>query len=538
MNGKKVRCAKCNQVMVAAPDGPAVLEVEEAVEEPVAPAARKARVVREDDAPEAPLTVQAVGDDEGVADEEEPRERKRKKKARKSTVNADDLAAVAFFQRAILLCILGNLIAGVLFVVLPPDIGALFWFALIPVGLASTVFVMLLARALMGTVAGIVLGLLTLVPLLGLIVLLVVNQMATRRLKSNGVKVGLLGASMPSGGRAPLGSVTLPMIAGALTLVVAVVMAGGYFLFVDHSGPWPDLPPIPGARTPTGTPDESVLFHIAGVDDPYTHDAIRLELAKLGSTSTNAPGRATGVASAIKGGRMTARVYGVSDAQAASKRIEFGNVRRVSGNTITIDAKKLEGLPAEGDEVGKAVYDLKSPMPHKQREGLTRLKNAQPNDRRDEVIKELTRILQDKNRFDKEEAAQALLVWAGKDKAVPILIESIPQSNFVVQRKLAELLASTKDERAIEPLVQLFDDFAVQREAAKALKDFGPKAAPAVAKRLSSKDRAKMELACEVLKEIGTADNIPELEKIARNRADRGLALAANNAIKAIKARQ
>jgi predicted Zn finger-like uncharacterized protein len=533
MSGKKVRCVKCNSVMVAAPAEPALLEAVEVADEPIPPIAKKAKVRadrddREDDASEAPPMVEAIREDEEDFAEERPRERKGKKKSRKRSQNTDEVARVAFFQRAILLCLLGNLIAGILRVFLPPDVGALFWFALIPVGLASTIFVVFLAKELLGAVAGIILGVLTLIPGIGFIVLLVVNQMATRRLKSSGVKVGFLGASVPSGSPSPIG-LTLPMIGGALTVIVLGGMGVGYFVFADVGG-WPTFSEHVEKAT---DPDKVVILHISGLSDPYTAEAIMGKLRELGDN----PARTRSI-STQHAGKMTARLEPVEDPRAAAQRVTFGTVKRVFGRTITIEATKLEGVPAEGDELGKAFYELKSPMVHKQREALNRLKAMQPNDRRDEVVKELTRILGEKNRFDHGDAAEALVVWAGKDKAVPVLIESLPQHNFIYRKAVIPVLASTKDPRTIEPIVQLLDEFVISSEVAKALKEIGPKAAPAVAKRLSSKDRAKVESACELLKDIGTPENIPELEKIAQNRRDRALALQASNAIKAIKARQ
>lgn len=64
------------------------------------------------------------------------------------------------------------------------------------VGLAGTVFVFLLAIKVYSTGVGVLLGILTLVPCIGLIVLLIVNGKATGILKQNGIKVGLLGANL------------------------------------------------------------------------------------------------------------------------------------------------------------------------------------------------------------------------------------------------------------------------------------------------------------------------------------------------------
>ncbi|MBI83680.1 MAG: hypothetical protein CMJ81_10830 [Planctomycetaceae bacterium] len=57
-----------------------------------------------------------------------------------------------------------------------------------------TFFVFSLAIKVFSTGIGILLGLLTLVPYLGLLVLLFINVRATRVLRQNGIQVGLFGA--------------------------------------------------------------------------------------------------------------------------------------------------------------------------------------------------------------------------------------------------------------------------------------------------------------------------------------------------------
>ncbi|MBC7967314.1 MAG: hypothetical protein H7Z17_15470 [Fuerstia sp.] len=66
------------------------------------------------------------------------------------------------------------------------------------VGLTGAVFAFLLAMKTHGTGQGILLGILCLVPCVGLLVLLIINSKATSVLKANGIKVGLLGADLSS----------------------------------------------------------------------------------------------------------------------------------------------------------------------------------------------------------------------------------------------------------------------------------------------------------------------------------------------------
>ena len=107
----------------------------------------------------------------------------------------DDLRSVAKCQKGTLVCILIYLVAIFRQFVLPAEVRPLVVLAVLIVGLVGAVFVFMLAIKVYGTRLGIVLGVLSLVPLISLIVLLGVNGNATGILKQNGIKVGLLGAN-------------------------------------------------------------------------------------------------------------------------------------------------------------------------------------------------------------------------------------------------------------------------------------------------------------------------------------------------------
>ena len=112
----------------------------------------------------------------------------------------EDLRSVAVYQKGILVCILISLL-GIAFNIfalatqaaVPPAVSMAISVLLLVVGLASAVFVILLAIKVYNIALGIVLGLLSVLPCIGLIVLLVVNGKATRILQSNGHRVGLAG---------------------------------------------------------------------------------------------------------------------------------------------------------------------------------------------------------------------------------------------------------------------------------------------------------------------------------------------------------
>jgi hypothetical protein len=108
----------------------------------------------------------------------------------------EDLRNVAVYQKGILVCILIYLFAMFCQFVLPPELRMLLGVGVILLGLAGTIFVFLLAMKVYNVALGILLGILALIPCIGLLVLLMVNGKATAILKQNGIKVGLMGANL------------------------------------------------------------------------------------------------------------------------------------------------------------------------------------------------------------------------------------------------------------------------------------------------------------------------------------------------------
>ncbi len=108
----------------------------------------------------------------------------------------DDLRSVATFQKGIIVCIMIYLVVVFGQFTIPPEMRPVIVPAVFAVGIVGAVFVFLLAIKVYGTGLGILLGILSLVPCIGLIVLLIVNGKATGVLKQNGIRVGLLGANL------------------------------------------------------------------------------------------------------------------------------------------------------------------------------------------------------------------------------------------------------------------------------------------------------------------------------------------------------
>lgn len=110
----------------------------------------------------------------------------------------EDLRKVATYQKGILVCILIYLVCVFGQFLLPVGIRPILMLIVLINVLIGAVFVFLLAIKTYGTGLGVVFGILTIVPLIGLIALLIVNGKATKILKQNGVEVGLLGAKKMS----------------------------------------------------------------------------------------------------------------------------------------------------------------------------------------------------------------------------------------------------------------------------------------------------------------------------------------------------
>jgi hypothetical protein len=108
----------------------------------------------------------------------------------------EDVRSVALYQKGILVCILLYLCAVLGQFLVPEQLRIFIGLGVLLIGLAGTVFVFLLAIKVYGVGLGILLGVLTFIPCVGLIVLLVVNNKATNVLRQNGYTVGLLGAKL------------------------------------------------------------------------------------------------------------------------------------------------------------------------------------------------------------------------------------------------------------------------------------------------------------------------------------------------------
>lgn len=110
--------------------------------------------------------------------------------------DATHLRAVARYQKNVLLCILANVGNIVLAMALPKALMAVVVLGSLAVWVASVVCIVFLAKTVYNLAFAIFCALCSFVPLLGLVMLVVVNGRATRILRKAGLKVGLLGVDL------------------------------------------------------------------------------------------------------------------------------------------------------------------------------------------------------------------------------------------------------------------------------------------------------------------------------------------------------
>jgi HEAT repeat protein len=330
-----------------------------------------------------------------------------------------------------------------------------------------------------------------------------------------------------------LGGAGVLVLAGAIVLVIVLAKRSPSdpdIPDVDVGGEWPKI------KSRFGRPvDEwTVVFHVAGVFDEYTQEEVNRKAGRLAE-----PGRGgTSLVSAADGrfpGRVTIHVRPVGDVDACAKRVDFGEVRGVSGRVITVVARKAAGPPPGADPLTKALFDLKIESPQFRERGLQEIKGMAPNEqRRAEVAKALEDFLaKETNPSPRAEAVQVLAKWATKDN-VPTLLRALTDKDRFVQTRAMEALAGLKEPAAIEPIAERLESN--WPDAGKALRAFGPKAEPALIKCMDSPTQRTRELACEILKDTGTKASVPALAKALGNRSTRENALRALERLKAVEA--
>jgi len=168
--------------------------------------------------------------------------------------------------------------------------------------------------------------------------------------------------------------------------------------------------------------------------------------------------------------------------------------------------------PARSEELTKLQADLKSPDEAVRQRAASTLRQAPPQQRRDEVRRGLQELLTAKDAGTRMAGAMALAVCDPKEaapKLAPLLEDETPMVRQTVLRVMKDL----KDPRVIDAVAARFPKDPIP--AGEILKAMGPAAEKAVLPYLTEKYAGATRFwILGVIKEIGTAASIPALEAI------------------------
>jgi hypothetical protein len=192
--------------------------------------------------------------------------------------------------------------------------------------------------------------------------------------------------------------------------------------------------------------------------------------------------------------------------------------------------------PATPDNLDRVLADLRSPDPLTQMRALRSLQTGAPfEQRRADVVQALDGLTSHQDLAVRGQAFKALGVW-GTPEVVPRLLKLLNETDAYNRANVVQALGQLKDERAIPPLAKLLSDSMLRRDAVAALRGFGPKAEPAVLPYLADSDLYLRIDVCRLLKDIGTKESIPALQKASQDPSQL-LARAAKEALDAVNSR-
>lgn len=239
---------------------------------------------------------------------------------------------------------------------------------------------------------------------------------------------------------------------------------------------------------------------------------------------------------------------------AAQALIDFGppveaEVRKYlthNDQAVREEAKRILGKigkPGQDDDFVAALAGLNDDKGVGRRKALAWFASAKADHpRRAEAAREMARLLEKGDTFDKEPAAKALVTWATAEE-VPTLVRVLRRERRGFFRKyIVQALGQVKDKSAVPILVEQLGQLLDGGESEKALIAFGPSVEDEVAKALDQKGFRERAAACRVLREVGTAKSLPALKAaLAKAERERGtgpqVAKAAQEAITAIESR-
>jgi HEAT repeat protein len=218
---------------------------------------------------------------------------------------------------------------------------------------------------------------------------------------------------------------------------------------------------------------------------------------------------------------MLAKIGDAQALPALTKQLtSLGRFSRDRAKRAIAAIRARAGIPA--DEIGDAILAISTKEHDDVIAGSKNLAQLTPDARRAEVAKALEEIVL-KTRDDwgqVQEAALALAVWYGPDTATQMATLARDEARQPFTRAAAmTVLAGTKTPEAAEVLASRLYEPADQHHAAEQLKKMGPVAEKAVITRLKDPVETARELACDVLKVVGTKECLQALKSATKDKS-------------------
>ena len=192
--------------------------------------------------------------------------------------------------------------------------------------------------------------------------------------------------------------------------------------------------------------------------------------------------------------------------------------------------------PLDEAALDEALADLATDDASRIQNAAGKLERALPQGRQAEVARALEPLVEHKEQFARQAATRALAVWCDKE-SVPALIGALDDDFFTVPWAALEALGKLKDERAIEPIVDLLKAKKQRQQAVQSLVAMGTMTEDAALELLAEPDSDMRYDACNILKEIGSKKSLKLLTKTASGDENGIVRLVADQALKAVKIR-
>jgi hypothetical protein len=277
-------------------------------------------------------------------------------------------------------------------------------------------------------------------------------------------------------------------------------------------------------------------------------DAIEVELRRARAAAANLAtrhGRSGDAAAKVYAGLITLednlRIAEEAVIEQAKTQPVDVNKFGTTGPTTTGEAAPADAgragpaIPSNAVLIDEALASLKAPDPAARAVALRVLADLKPNERRPEVAEAVESIMLEPGAALLDESAAALRNWWGPKTAIRLLALLDPDVAEAPRRAAMDVLAATKDRRAVWPIARwLLKD---PDRATPALVRMGPVAEDDMIKLLLEKDANARRLGAKVLAEVGGVKSIQPLQRAARDNRDPAAAAVAGRALEAVKDR-